>query len=237
LPIASQYYWPHLTHAIWAWIRGCYACDNVKYSNQLPSRLPWLLPILETPASMVNIDGTARLPTTARYSYDCVIMIVDPLTKRVRWNEVWENNLTAEVLAGEFINMLVDIRAIPDYLISNRDMYFISDFCGSLMAQLGIKHCHSTTYFPQMDGQAENLNAVVVSFLKAYMAQCPKMWDSLVPFAEFTSNAACHKDLKTTPFQADVGFVRRMSTWLLVPTPGADQHVLMNLSRRWIHWD
>jgi len=62
--------------------------------------------------------------------------------------------------------MLVRNRAIPDDIISDWDTRFMSDFWGSLTAQLGIKRHHSTAYHPQTEGQAENLNAVVERYLK-----------------------------------------------------------------------
>jgi hypothetical protein len=104
----------------------------------------------------------------------------------------------------------------------------VSDFWGSLTAQWGLKCRHSTAYHPQTDGQAENLNAVVQRYLKAYVAQRPKEWDRLLPLAEFTYNAAYHKSLKTSPFRADVGFVQRMPIDLLVPVPSADR--MLNVS-------
>jgi len=98
----------------------------------------------------------------------------------------------------------------------------MSDFWGSLTSQLGIKCRHSTTYYLQTDGQAENLNAVVECYLKAYVAQCPKEWDHLLPLAKFTHNAAYHKSLKTSLCRADMGFVPRMLIDLLVPIPSGD---------------
>jgi len=148
---------------------------------------------------------------------------------RVRWKATGENDLTAEVFAREFIDMWVRNTGIPDDIISDRDMRFMSDFWGSLMAQLGIKCHHSTAYHPQTDGQAENLNAVVQRYLNAYVAQCPKEWDCLLPLAAFSYNAAYHKSLKTSLFRADVGFVPRMPIDLLVPVLSADRMLKVSL--------
>jgi hypothetical protein len=80
-----------------------------------------------------------------------------------------------------------------------------------------------------MDGQAENLNAVVKRYLKAYVAQCPKKWDRLLPLAEFTYNITYHKYLKTPPFRANVGFVPMMPIDLLVPNVRADRQPNISL--------
>jgi len=97
------------------------------------------------------------------------------------------------------------------------------------MAQLRIKCRHSTAYHPQTVGQAENLNAVVERYWKAYVAQRPKEWDCLLPLAEFIYNAAYHQSLKTSPFRADVGFVPRMPIDLWVPVPSAYRMPKINL--------
>jgi hypothetical protein len=78
------------------------------------------LPIPETWGSRVNIDFITKLPATARDGYNGIIMIVDPLTKRVRWKAAREKDLTAEVFARECIDMWVRNRGIPDDIISDR---------------------------------------------------------------------------------------------------------------------
>jgi len=165
--IASWCYWPHWTQTVRAWVWGRDVCHRVKHSNQLPYGLLQPLPIPETRASRVFIDFITKLPATTRDGYDCIITIVDLLPKRVRRKAARDKDLTAEVFAREFIDMWVRKRGIPDDIISDRDTRFMSDFWGSLTAQLGIKRRHSTAYHPQTDGQAENLNAVVERYLKA----------------------------------------------------------------------
>jgi hypothetical protein len=88
---------------------------------------------------------------------------------------------------------------------------------------LGIKRRHTTAYHLQTDRQAENLNAVVKRYFKAYVAQCPKDWDSPLLLAEFVYNAVNHKSFKTSPFRADVELVPRMPIDLLVPILSADR--------------
>jgi len=87
-----------------------------------------------------------------RDGYDCIITIVNPLTKTVRWNAAWEKDQNAEAFARELIDLCVRDRGIPDDIIPDRDMRFMSHFWGSLTAQLGIKHSHSTADHPQTDG-------------------------------------------------------------------------------------
>lgn len=86
---------------------SCNVCHCVKHSNQLLYGLLQLLPIQETRASRVNVNYITKLPATCRDGYDCIITIVDLLTKRVRCNATWEKDLTAEAFARVFSDMWV----------------------------------------------------------------------------------------------------------------------------------
>ena len=53
----------------------------------------------------VNVDFITKLPATVKDGYDCIITIVDPLTKRVRWKAAKEKDLTAKAFAKDFIDV------------------------------------------------------------------------------------------------------------------------------------
>jgi hypothetical protein len=83
----------------------------------------------------------------------------------------------------------------------------------------------STTYHPQSDGQAEKANAILETYLKAYIAQLPNPadWPSLLPMPEFTYNATKHKATGQAPFEADMGRIPRLPLDLLAPGPAQKQ--------------
>jgi len=79
----------------------------------------------------------------------------------------------------------------------------------------------STAYHPQSDGQAEKANATLEMFLKTYISQLksPERSSRLLPLAEFTYNAAKHKAIGMSPFEADIGYIPRLPLDLLAPGP------------------
>jgi len=79
----------------------------------------------------------------------------------------------------------------------------------------------STAYHPHWDGQLEKVNATLETFLKAYIAQLksPEQWSRLLPLAEFTYNAAKHKAIGMSPFEADIGYIPRRPLDLLALRP------------------
>jgi len=218
--VGSRYHWPKMTDSVAEWIAGCDICHRVKHKNARPYGLLQALPIPLERAERVNIDFVTKLPSSEA-GYDAVATIIDPLTKRARWIPVKEAELTAERFATAFIDGYIRSRGLPVSIVSDRDTRFTSTFWQSLCSQLGIKLRMSTAYHPQSDGQAEKANATLETFLKAYIAQLksPEQWSRLLPLAEFTYNAAKHKAIGMSPFEADIGYIPRLPLDLLAPGP------------------
>jgi len=157
----------------------------------------------------------------SKSGYDAVATVIDPLTKRTHWIPVTESDLTAETFATAFIADYVESRGLPVSIVSDRDVRFTSSFWQPLCSQLGIKLRMSTAYHPQSDGEAEKANSTLETFLKAYIAQLedPANWDQLLPLAKFTYNAAKHKAIRMSPFEADIGYIPRLPLDLLALGP------------------
>jgi len=218
--VSSWYHWPRMMDSIAEWVAGCDVCHRVKHKNARPYGLlqPLLVPLEH--AERVNIDFVTKLPTSEA-GYDAVATIIDPLTKRARWIPVKEAELTAEKFATALIKGYVRSRGLPVSIVSDRDTRFTSTFWQSLCSQLGIKLRMFTACHPQSDGQAEKANATLETFLKAYIAQLksPEQWSRLLPLVEFTYNAAKHKAIGMSPFEADIGYIPRLPLDLLAPGP------------------
>jgi len=218
--VGSRYYWPKLTDSIAEWIAGCDVCHRIKHKNARPYGLlqPLLIPLER--AVRVNFDFVTKLPTLEAGN-DAVATIIDPLTKRAWWIPVKEADLTAEKFTTAFIDGYVRLRGLPVSIVSDWDTRFTSGFWQSLCSQLGIRLRMSTAYHPQSDGQAEKANATLETFLKAYIAQLksPEQWTRLLPLAEFTYNAAKHKAIGMSPFEADIGYIPRLPLDQLAPGP------------------
>jgi len=218
--VGSWYHWPRMTDSVAEWIAGCDICHRVKHKNARSYGVLQHLPIPLEHTERVNIDFVTKLPASEA-GYDALTMIIHPLTKRARWIPVKEADLTAEKFTMAFVNSYVRSWELPALIVSDRDTRFTSSFWQSLCSQLGIKLRMSTAYHPQSDGQAEKANAMLETFLKAYIAQLesPKQWSRLLPLAEFTYNAAKHKAISLSPFEVDIGYIPRLPLDLLAPGP------------------
>ena len=76
--------------------------------------------------------------------------------------------------------------------------------------RIGTSLLRSTAFHPQTDGQAENSNKTVTTFLTAFATHHTDEWDRLLPLAEFAYNASPHRTTKEVPFEADLGYISRL---------------------------
>jgi hypothetical protein len=207
--LVERFYWPRMKQSVVRWVGGCAVCHRVKPSNHLPYGLLQPLDIPSERWNRINIDFITKLPASADGT-DTIVTIVDPLTKRAHWFPATEAGLTAESFAEMFLREHVRLHGIPASIVSDRDARFTADFWRALMDILGTKLRMSTAFHPQTDGQAEKANSIVGTYLRAFAADHPDRWPSLLSLAEYAYNAAKHKSTKLTPFEADLGYTPRL---------------------------
>src|SRR4051812_31981166 len=63
----------------------------------------------------------------------------------------------------------------------------------------------STSYHPQSQGQAEQVNQVLEDMLHACVISLGNKWEESLPFAEFSCNNSYQASLKMAPFEVLYG--------------------------------
>ena len=86
--------------------------------------------------------------------YDLILMIVNQLTKKVRFLPYKEVS-DAKELTYTFLRIVTVLQKLPDKIISDRDKLFMSRFWTALTRQLRLSHKLSITYHSQTDEQTE----------------------------------------------------------------------------------
>ncbi|TFY76889.1 hypothetical protein EWM64_g7121, partial [Hericium alpestre] len=117
-------------------------------------------------------------------------------------------------------------------LISDRSTQFTSKWFTTLCTRLGINQAQTTAYHPQADGQTECLNQEVEQYLRIFCNHRQDNWACLLPLAKFSHNAMLQASIKTTPFQALMGYTSRAHVAPSVANNiPAIAHCLDNLTR------
>ena len=65
----------------------------------------------------------------------------------------------------------------------------------------------SSAYRPQMDGQKEQLNQCLETYLGYLVQSCQSKWATWLPLTEFWYNTSFHPDLGKTPFEVLYGYL------------------------------
>ena len=94
------------------------------------------IPILEWKWEVISMDFITGFSKTSR-QHDCIMVVVDRLTKVAHFILVNSSNSSSEV-AQVFIKEIVRLHSVPTKIVSNRDTKFTSKFLKELFAGLGI---------------------------------------------------------------------------------------------------
>ena len=62
------------------------------------------------------------------------------------------------------------------------------------------------TFHPQIDGQTEVVNIMIVHILHMYNLKQPLTWDEGLPYVQHNCNLALHNLTSHNPFQVGLGF-------------------------------
>jgi hypothetical protein len=107
---------------------------------------------------------------------------------------------TTESVAHTFFADIVRLHGVLQSIISDRDPVLTSAFWQELMWLTGTKLYMSSTFHPQMDGQTEAANQVIIMYLRCFTGDRPRQWLRWLPWVEYTYNTAYQSSLCDTPF-------------------------------------
>ena len=94
--------------------------------------------------------------------------------------------VTTEGIATLFFYKVYLHFGFYDKIISDRGPQFTSAFAKELGKLLNYNLSLSTTYHPQSDGEMEQVNQKIKTYLRIFCRSNPASWADKIPHAEFT---------------------------------------------------
>jgi hypothetical protein len=98
------------------------------------------------------------------------------------------------------------LHRIPLVHSTDRGSTFTANFMKGIYKDLGIEPRFLTAYHPQTQGQVENNNKWMETYLRMFCSHRQDDWADLLLMAEFAYNNHHHPSIDTTPFFANYGY-------------------------------
>ena len=87
-----------------------------------------------------------------------------------RWAEAMPTSrITTKEVAKFVFNSICCRFGVPLEIISDRGLGFRGDLVKELVEKLGVKHRHSTPYYPQCNGLVEKVNGMICKIISKHV--------------------------------------------------------------------
>ncbi len=131
-------------------------------------------------------------------------MIVDRFSKAIV-PVACNVELSAEGWAWILRDHVYAKHGMPQVVISDRGLQFVSQFMKELYWMLDITPNASTAFHPQTNGQTERVNQEVKKYLWIFVNHRQTDWSDWLPLTEFAHNNRIHSATKKSPFMVLYG--------------------------------
>lgn len=185
--IQRFYYWPRMDVSVAEYVAHCDVCQRVKHNNKRQPGLLQPLPIPEKPWQHIQLDIITHLPEDTAAKYNCILTVVDRLTKMAHFIPCKVTD-TAEDVFKHFMSTVFRLHGLPESILSDNDTRFTSTFWRDAFDNLGVKLLFTSAYHPQTDGLSERTTRTIVQLLRAMVLEHGESWVQALPYAEFAYN-------------------------------------------------
>ena len=115
------------------------------------------------------------------------------------------NRITARDVARFVFNNICYRFGAPLEIISDRGPGYRGNLVKELMVKLGVKHMHSTPYYPQCNGLVEKINGMIYKIISKHVGNKTQHWDKHLNAALWAYRTSFRASLGFTPFRLVYG--------------------------------
>ena len=138
-----------------------------------------------------------EMPESLGYNY--ILVIVDWFSKEVVFVPCTKEE-TAYSTAELFRDHVWCQHGLPNTVVSDHGLVFVSNFLGELYKLFSIKRKMSTAFHPQTNGQTEQLNHEINQYLRTYVNDRQSDWAKWIKIAQFVWNNTVSEVTTDSPF-------------------------------------
>ena len=200
--VTRGYQWVGMHDYVTQYVNNCQTCIRAKKRNYKLHGVLRPLPIPEGPWQWMESDHIVKLPKSK--GYDSIYVVVDRFTKMAHFIPTTEKALEEDLIDLHMKNVWKH-HGLPLVHSTDRHGNFTSKYIQKMFKSLGIEQRFSTAYHPQTQGQVENVNGWLETFLRMFCDHRKENWADLLHMAEFSWNNHHHSSIGMTPFYANTG--------------------------------
>ncbi|GJS22642.1 reverse transcriptase domain-containing protein [Tanacetum coccineum] len=166
----SGFYWPKIIKEAHTLVSLCEACQksgNISKRDEMPLNNIQVCEVFD----IWGIDFMGLFSKSYKFEY--ILVFVDYVSK---WAEAQALPMNDARVVISFLKKLFCHFRIPKTLISDRETHFCNKIMEKTMKRYSVNHRFSTSYHPQMSGQAENTNRALKRIFKKTVKDNPAVW-------------------------------------------------------------
>ena len=198
--VTRNYWWPGVMRDIGRYVEGCDLCQRMKNRTEEVVGKLKLSEVPEKPWIHLMVDFITKLPVVA--GKDAILVVCNRLSKMAHFVATTEGT-SAEGLARLFQDNIWKLHRLPESVVSNRGPQFVAELTKELNKMLGIETRLSTVFYPQTDGQTEQINQELEQYLRFFVNHRQKDWPEWLASAEFAVNNKAHLATKVSLFMVN----------------------------------
>ncbi|KXJ81766.1 hypothetical protein RP20_CCG017892 [Aedes albopictus] len=197
--VQSHFYWPKMRHEVGKYVRSCSVCKASKapatkmlptMGSAKPARLPW---------ELISLDFVGPL-TRSTTGNTVMLVAVDWVTKYVIAHPMRSADTVKMV---NFLENEIFLRfSRPRIVLTDNGKQFTSAAFRALLARYQIEHM-TTAYYCPMVNNAERVNRVLITCIRALLKEDHKSWDENLQAIVAAINSAKHASTGVSPHFAN----------------------------------
>ncbi len=186
--IKRNYYWLFMRKTIDWYIQNCYVCQRSKTSRDKSNDLLQSLSISEQRWQDIAMNFIINLSDS--YDYNAILTVICRLLKERHYISCITNDedITAEKTAEMLIQWVYWTHDLSSFIVSDRDLQFISILWKFLCKRLSIFLWLFIVYHSQINDQSERVNQNVKCYLQFFCSYMQNDWSKWLLMIEFVDN-------------------------------------------------
>ena len=202
--VRGKYYWPLMYAELSDYVKRCTECQQTKRPVHA-KKAPLKSLLVENVFSRFHLDYLEPLPLSNGFRYLLVVIDSTSLFPEIFSTKTCDADETAKILYEQFFCRY----GCPLSILTDRGTSFRSSLISALCKLFKVKQIFTSSYYSQTNFPAENINSIILKFLRIYCKN-QSDWSEILPAILMSYRASTTTSLGFSPF--DVLFGRKLRT-------------------------